>query len=168
MQTLTQTRPGRFGDYGGRYVPETLMAALEELEPHTRRRRRIPLPRELDSCCATTPAAPRRSTSLQRLTERWAAQRSISSAKTCCTPARTRSTTAWARGCSRGAWASTASSRKRAPASTASPPLPSARCFGMECVVYMGEEDMRRQELNVFRMRLLGAEVRGVTSGSAH
>ena len=38
--------------------------------------------------------------------------------------------------------------------------------FGMECVVYMGAEDMRRQELNVFRMRLLGAEVRGVESGS--
>jgi tryptophan synthase beta chain len=38
--------------------------------------------------------------------------------------------------------------------------------FGMECVVYMGEEDMRRQELNVYRMRLLGAEVRGVSSGS--
>src|SRR4051794_35198447 len=38
--------------------------------------------------------------------------------------------------------------------------------FGMECVVYMGTEDMRRQELNVFRMRLLGAEVRGVSSGS--
>jgi tryptophan synthase beta chain len=38
--------------------------------------------------------------------------------------------------------------------------------FGMECIVYMGEEDMRRQELNVYRMRLLGAEVRGVSSGS--
>jgi tryptophan synthase beta chain len=38
--------------------------------------------------------------------------------------------------------------------------------FGLECVVYMGTEDMRRQELNVFRMRLLGAEVRGVGSGS--
>ena len=35
-----------------------------------------------------------------------------------------------------------------------------------ECVVYMGEEDIRRQALNVFRMRLLGAEVRPVTSGS--
>lgn len=39
--------------------------------------------------------------------------------------------------------------------------------FDMECIVYMGEEDMRRQELNVYRMRLLGAEVRGVSSGSA-
>ena len=38
--------------------------------------------------------------------------------------------------------------------------------FGMACVVYMGTEDMRRQELNVFRMRLLGADVRGVHSGS--
>jgi tryptophan synthase beta chain len=38
--------------------------------------------------------------------------------------------------------------------------------FGLDCVIYMGTEDMRRQELNVFRMRLLGAEVRGVDSGS--
>jgi len=38
--------------------------------------------------------------------------------------------------------------------------------LGFECVVYMGTEDMRRQELNVFRMRLLGADVRGVDSGS--
>ncbi|HEX4229705.1 MAG TPA: tryptophan synthase subunit beta [Bryobacteraceae bacterium] len=38
--------------------------------------------------------------------------------------------------------------------------------FGMQCVVYMGEEDMRRQRLNVFRMRLLGAEVVGVATGS--
>jgi len=38
--------------------------------------------------------------------------------------------------------------------------------FGMECIVYMGEEDMRRQRLNVFRMRLLGANVVGVANGS--
>jgi len=38
--------------------------------------------------------------------------------------------------------------------------------FGLDCVVYMGEEDMRRQSLNVFRMRLLGAEVRGVSAGA--
>jgi tryptophan synthase beta chain len=41
-----------------------------------------------------------------------------------------------------------------------------AALFGMECLVYMGEVDMARQELNVFRMRLLGAEVRPATSGS--
>jgi tryptophan synthase beta chain len=39
--------------------------------------------------------------------------------------------------------------------------------LGMDCVIYMGDEDMRRQELNVYRMRLLGADVRGVSAGSA-
>src|SRR5207342_1315457 len=38
--------------------------------------------------------------------------------------------------------------------------------FGLDCVVYMGAEDIRRQALNVFRMRLLGAEVREVTGGA--
>ncbi len=41
-----------------------------------------------------------------------------------------------------------------------------AALFGLECVVYMGEEDVERQKLNVFRMRLLGTEVRSVSSGS--
>jgi tryptophan synthase beta chain len=41
-----------------------------------------------------------------------------------------------------------------------------AALFGLDCVVYMGEVDVHRQELNVFRMRLLGAEVHAVTSGS--
>jgi tryptophan synthase beta chain len=41
-----------------------------------------------------------------------------------------------------------------------------ATMFGLECAIYMGEEDMRRQELNVFRMRLLGARVIPVTAGS--
>ena len=38
--------------------------------------------------------------------------------------------------------------------------------FGLECIVYMGEEDIRRQKLNVFNMKMMGAEVRAVTSGS--
>ena len=65
MQTLTQTRPGRFGDYGGRYVPETLMAALEELEAaYAAGEGRSRLPRGARfACCATTPAVLRRSSS---------------------------------------------------------------------------------------------------------
>ena len=43
-----------------------------------------------------------------------------------------------------------------------------AALFGMECVVYMGEVDTERQELNVFRMELLGAEVRPVRAGQPH
>ena len=68
----------------------------------------------------------------------------------------------WARSCWPGAWASAASSPRPAPASTASPPPRSARCFGLPCVVYMGAIDIERQTPNVFRMKLLGAEVRPV------
>jgi tryptophan synthase beta chain len=53
----------------------------------------------------------------------------------------------------------TRSSPRPAPASTASPRATAAALMGLECVVYMGDEDTRRQALNVARMRLLGAEV---------
>ena len=59
----------------------------------------------------------------------------------------------------RSGWASRGSSPRPAPASTASPRATAAALLGLECVVYMGEEDTRRQALNVARMRLLGAEV---------
>ena len=58
-----------------------------------------------------------------------------------------------------------ASSPRPAPASTASRRPRRRAHLGLDCVVYMGEEDMRRQHLNVQRMKLLGAEVRGVASG---
>ena len=78
---------------------------------------------------------------------------SISSARTSTTRARTRSTTRSGRRCSRGGSASSASSPRPAPASTAWRPRPSARASALECVVYMGSEDMRRQAPNVERMR---------------
>ena len=56
--------------------------------------------------------------------------------------------------------------RRRALVNTAWPPPPSALCLGLECVVYMGEEDIRRQTPNVYRMELLGADVRPVSSGT--
>jgi tryptophan synthase beta chain len=61
----------------------------------------------------------------------------------------------------------TASSPRPAPASTAWRPPPSARKFGLQCVVFMGATDVERQKPNVFRMKLLGAEVIPVTSGRA-
>ena len=91
-----------------------------------------------------------------------------SSARTSTTPARTRSTTCSARRCSPGAWARRGSSPRPAPASTAWPPPPRPRCSGMECKVYMGAVDVERQALNVFRMRLLGAEVEPVHVRQPH
>ena len=66
------------------------------------------------------------------------------------------------------AWASAGSSPRPAPANTVSPRPPRPRCFGMECVVYMGEVDIARQALNVFRMKLLGAEVATGGVGQPH
>ena len=91
---------------------------------------------------------------------------SFSSAKTWRIPARTRSTTRSARPCWPVGWGRRASSRRRAQDSTASQRRRPARCSGCECHVYMGAEDMARQSLNVFRMELLGAEVRRVDAGA--
>ncbi len=95
-----------------------------------------------------------------------AEQKFISNVKTLDIPVRIKSTTPSDKFCSPDKWA-----RKRIIAETGAGQHGVATAtvcalFGLECVVYMGTEDMRRQELNVFRMRLLGAEVRGVDSGS--
>jgi tryptophan synthase beta chain len=92
---------------------------------------------------------------------RTAARRSTSSARTWPTPARTRSTTRWARRC----WCKRMG-KKRIVAETGAgqhgvATATAAALLGIECVVYMGTVDMARQAPNVFRMKLLGAEVRG-------
>ena len=154
---------GHFGAYGGRFVAETLMPLVLELE------RRLCASQGairhfqpswmgcLQALCrppepALFRRAPDRSIS--------AARRSISSARTSTTPARTRSTMCWARSCSRAAWARRASSPRPAPASMAWRPRRVCARFGLPCVVYMGAVDIERQKPNVFRMNLLGAEVR--------
>jgi tryptophan synthase beta chain len=68
--------------------------------------------------------------------------------------------------CWRGAWASAASLPKPAPGQHGVATATVCARFGLECIVYMGAEDMKRQALNVFRMQLMGAEVRGVDAGS--
>ncbi len=107
------------------------MAPLEELEHAYLEARQDPAFQAELSDLLRNYAGPAHAALFRRaaFTERWAARASSSSAKTCCTPARTRSTTAWARRCWRGAWASAASSPKPAPASTAWPPPRSARCW---------------------------------------
>ena len=150
----------RFGPYGGQYVPETLIPALDELEAAWIVARDDPaFQGELTALLTTTSAARRRSTWPQRVCRRRRSRRSISSARTWPTPARTRSTTRSARRCSRSAWARRGSSPRPARASTASRPRPPARCSASSASSTWATEDMRRQALNVFRMKLLGAEV---------
>ena len=156
-----------FGPYGGRFVPETLVPGARRAGGGLARGARRPRLRRGAgrARCATTPAARRRSTSRRGCPRRWAA-RSTSSARTCCTPAPTRSTTPSARRCwrrrmgKRRVIAETGAGQHGVAAATA------CALLGLECVVYMGSEDMRRQRPNVERMGLLGAEVAPVEAGA--
>ena len=160
---------GFFGIYGGRFVAETLMPLILELEEAWKAAKRDPaFQAELDAsqyalCRPAEPALFRRAADRHIS----AAPRSTSSATSSTTPAATRSTTASARSCLPAAWARPGSSPRPAPASTAWRRRRFAARFGLPCVVYMGATDIERQKPNVFRMRLLGAELRPVTSGNA-
>ena len=168
LETHDKTVPGRFGKYGGRYVPETLMAALLELDEAYATAQADPaFQAELahllhDYCGRPTPLFFAR-----RMTE------VLGGAKVYLKREDLLHTGAHKINNALGqALLARRMGKQRIIAETGAGQHGVATAtvcalFGLECVVYMGEEDMRRQELNVFRMRLLGAEVRGVNSGSA-
>ena len=158
---------GRFGPYGGRYVPETLMPALEELETAYRRLRRDPdFLAELDDYLRHYAGRPSPLYFARNLTEAWGGARvylkredlnhtgahKINNTLGQALIAR--------RMGKRRVIAETGAGQHGVSVATV------AALFGLEAVIYMGAEDVRRQELNVFRMKLLGAEVRTVTSGT--
>src|SRR6202042_1990198 len=158
---------GRFGVYGGRYVPETLVAALEELEREYERAKRDPkFQRRLEELLRTYAGRPTPLFFARRLTEK------LGGAKIYLKREDLLHTGAHKiNNCLGQALLVERMGKRRVIAETGAgqhgvPTATVCALLGFECVVYMGTEDMRRQELNVFRMRLLGAEVRGVSSGS--
>ena len=159
--------PGRFGVYGGRYVPETLMAALDELEREYNKAKRDPkFQKRLDALLHTYAGRPTPLFFAQRLTKK------LGGAKIYLKREDLLHTGAHKiNNCLGQALLARRMGKHRIIAETGAGQHGVATAtvcalFGLECVVYMGAEDMRRQELNVFRMRLLGAEVRSVDSGS--
>src|SRR5271169_1738987 len=163
----TKQIPGRFGAYGGRYVPETLMAALEELEAAYAAAQADPaFHLELDSLLKDYAGRPTPLYFASHLTEQ------LGGAKIYLKREDLLHTGAHKiNNCIGQGLLARRMGKQRIIAETGAGQHGVATAtvcalFGMECVVYMGEEDMRRQELNVYRMRLLGAEVRGVSSGS--
>jgi tryptophan synthase beta chain len=159
--------PGRFGVYGGRYVPETLMAALEELEAaYNAARRDRKFQQQFRHLLSTYVGRPTPLFLAERLTKY------LGGAKIYLKREDLLHTGAHKINNSLGqALLARRMGKKRIIAETGAGQHGVATAtvcalFGLECVVYMGTEDMRRQELNVFRMRLLGAEVRGVDAGS--
>src|SRR5436853_2304095 len=159
--------PGRFGVYGGRYVPETLMAALEELEhEYEKARRDKKFKLQFEHLLRTFAGRPTPLFLARRLTEK------LGGAKVYLKREDLLHTGAHKiNNCLGQALLVERMGKHRVIAETGAGQHGVATAtvcalFGFECVVYMGTEDMRRQELNVFRVRLLGAEVRPVDSGS--
>ena len=158
---------GHFGPYGGRYVPEVLMAPLEELEQAYLEARHDPaFQAELKDLLANYAGRPTALYHAKRLSEAYGgAQIYIKREDLLHTGAHK------INNCLGQALLARRMGKKRIIAETGAGQHGVATAtvcalFGLECIVYMGEEDMRRQRLNVFRMRLLGAKVVSVTGGS--
>jgi tryptophan synthase beta chain len=158
---------GRFGPYGGRYVPETLMPALEALEAAYREACADPaFAAELDGRLRDYVGRPTPLTRAERLGERLGLRLYLKREDLCHTGAHKINNALGQvllarRMGKRRIIAETGAGQHGVATATA------AALFGLACEVYMGEEDMRRQELNVLRMRLLGARVVPVRAGTA-
>jgi tryptophan synthase beta chain len=170
MSATAQTWPdvhGRFGAYGGRYVPETLVAPLEELErAYAAARADVSFQRELDSLLHNFAGRPTPLQFAERLTELFGGPRIYIKREDLLHTGAHK-----INNCLGQALLAVRMGKKRIIAETGAgqhgvATATVAARFGLECVVYMGTEDMERQRLNVSRMRLLGAEVVGVNSGS--
>jgi tryptophan synthase beta chain len=157
---------GRFGRFGGRFVPESLVPACAELEEAFREAwADAAFRQELDDLLRDYAGRPSPLTACERLSEELGCRLLLKREDLNHTGSHKinnvlgQALLARRMGKTRLV-AETGAGQHGVATATA------AALFGMECLVYMGEKDMERQELNVFRMRLLGAEVRAATSGS--
>ncbi len=164
----TEAVPGRFGAYGGRYVPETLMAALEELEEAYAEAQSDPAFRaELEDLLRHYCGRPTPLYFAKRLSEQCGGAKIYLKREDLLHTGAHKINNALGQGLlarrmgKQRIIAETGAGQHGVATATV------CALLGLQCVIYMGEEDMRRQELNVYRMRLLGAEVRGVGAGSA-
>ncbi len=157
---------GRFGEFGGRFVPESLVPACLELEEAFRRAWSDPSFRgELDALLRSYGGRPTPVTECARLSRELGVRLLLKREDLAHTGSHKINNVVGQGLLARRMGkhrliAETGAGQHGVATATA------AALFGMECVVYMGEVDTQRQELNVFRMELLGAEVRPVTSGS--
>jgi tryptophan synthase beta chain len=158
---------GRFGPYGGRYVPETLVAPLEELEQAYADARKDPkFQSELDSLLHDFAGRPTPLQFASRLSEHLGGPRVYLKREDLLHTGAHKINNCIGQGLlavrmgKRRVVAETGAGQHGVATATV------AARLGLTCTVYMGTEDMERQRLNVIRMRLLGAEVIGVDSGS--
>ncbi len=165
--TAQPDQGGHFGPYGGRFVPEVLMAPIEELEAAYLTARSDPsFQAELWQLLRTYAGRPTPLYFARRLNEALGGARIYLKREDLLHTGAHK-----INNCLGQALLARRMGKRRIIAETGAGQHGVATAtvcalFGFECVVYMGEEDMRRQRLNVFRMRMLGAKVVAVTSGS--
>jgi len=166
MAELPDAR-GHFGPYGGQYVPETLMHPLTELISAYEEARRDPrFQREFASLLTSYVGRPTPLTFAKRLTERLKGPRIYLKREDLCHTGAHKINNALGQGLLASRMNKTRIIAETGAGQHGVATATVCALLGLKCLVYMGTEDMRRQELNVFRMRLLGAEVAGVESGS--
>ena len=164
--TSTTQPADRFGAFGGRYVPETLIPALDELEAAYALAQGDPgFRNELSTLLSTYVGRPSPLSDAPRLSERIGARVFLKREDLNHTGAHKINNTVGQVLLARRMGKTRIIAETGAGQHGVATATVCAR-FGLQCVVYMGEEDMRRQSLNVFRMRLMGAEVIPVTSGT--
>src|SRR5205807_4705842 len=158
---------GRFGPYGGRYVPETLMHALRQLTEHYDAARADPeFQKQLDYYLRHYVGRPSQLYFAERLTKYAGGARIFLKREDL-----NHTGAHKINNCLGQALLTQRMGKPRVIAETGAgqhgvATATAAALFGLPCVVYMGAEDVRRQRLNVFKMRALGTEVRAVVSGS--
>lgn len=158
---------GHFGEYGGRFVPETLMRPLEELTAaYAEAKHDADFQREFERLLTHYVGRPTPLMFAERLTSYLGGARIYLKREDLCHTGAHKINNAIGQ-----ALLAVRMGKTRIIAETGAGQHGVATAtvcalMGLKCVVYMGTEDMRRQELNVFRMRLLGAEVVGVDAGS--
>jgi tryptophan synthase beta chain len=165
MTAATQ-HSDRFGAFGGRYVPETLIPALDELEIAYATAQEDPSFRnDLSTMLATYVGRPSPLSDAPRFSARVGARVYLKREDLNHTGAHKINNTVGQVLLARRMGKTRIIAETGAGQHGVATATVCAR-FGLQCIVYMGEEDMRRQSLNVFRMRLMGAEVVPVTSGT--
>lgn len=158
---------GYFGDYGGQFVPEILMPVLEELTAaYEKAKTDSKFQAELDALCRDYSGRPTPLYLARRLTKRCGGAQIFLKREDLAHTGAHKINNALGQGL-----LARRMGKQRIIAETGAGQhgvATAAVCamLGLECVVYMGEEDIHRQSLNVFRMKLMGAEVRAVSGGS--
>ena len=158
---------GHFGPYGGQYVPETLMALLEDLEAAYKEAKADPeYQAELAQYLREFVGRPTSLYLAQRLTQQLGGAKIYLKREDLAHTGAHKINHAMGQILLAKRMGKTRIIAETGAGQHGVATATVAAMFGLECEIYMGEEDMERQSLNVFRMRLLGAKVTGVSSGS--